>query len=115
MELEGKPLMLHDYDQDVSRYIKGLGETGGIVNCSIVIAAAKVIFSHKNPRLLEEHGGPICLSSTWAEPFLRRVGYVKRKSTKAAHKLPDDFPEESRHSSRESRVNLKHGTFHMPS
>ena len=60
---------------------------------SIVIAAAKGILSHKNPGLLKEHGGPICLSSTWAESFLCRIGYVKRKTTKAAHKLPDDFPE----------------------
>ena len=38
-----RPLMLHDYDQDISRYIKSLREAGGIVNHSIVIAATKGI------------------------------------------------------------------------
>ena len=85
--------MLRDYDQDVSNYIKSLREAGGIVNPSIVVAAAKGILSHKNRGLLKEHSCPICLSSTWAELFLRRNGYVKCKATKAAHKLPDDFPE----------------------
>ena len=88
-----RPLMLRDYDQDTSRYIKSLREKGGIVNHTIVIATSKSILFHKNPGLLKEHGGPICLSSTWAESFLRRIGYVKRKATKAARKLPDDFPE----------------------
>ena len=64
MDLRGRPLMLRDYDQDVSNYIKSLREAGGIVNRSIVVAAAKGILSHKNPGLLKEHGGPICLSST---------------------------------------------------
>uniref|UniRef100_A0A1X7UVX2 HTH CENPB-type domain-containing protein n=1 Tax=Amphimedon queenslandica TaxID=400682 RepID=A0A1X7UVX2_AMPQE len=83
--------MLLEYDQDVSRYIKSLREAGGIVNRSIVIAAAKGIVSHKNPVLLKEHGDPISISSSWAESFLRRIGYVKRKGTKAAHKLPENF------------------------
>ena len=88
MDLEGDH---RDYDQDVSNYIK---EAGGIVNRSIVVvAAAKGILSHKNSGLLKEHGGSICLSSTWAETFLHRIGYVKHKATKAARKLPDDFPE----------------------
>ena len=41
----GRPLMLRNYDQDISRYIKTLREAGGIVNHSIVIAAAKGILS----------------------------------------------------------------------
>ena len=51
------------------------------------------ILSHKNARLLKEHGGPICLSSTGAESLLCRIWYVKRKATKAAHNLTDYFPE----------------------
>lgn len=89
----GRPLMLLEYDQDVSRYIKSLREAGGIVNRSIIIAAAKGIVSHKNPGLLKEHGGPISISSSWAESFLRRIGFVKRKGTKAARKLPENFAE----------------------
>ncbi len=61
------------------------------MNRSIVIAAAKGIVSHRNPSLLKEHGGPIDLGRKWAESFLFRHGYVKRKATKAARKLPADF------------------------
>ena len=33
----------------------------------------------------------INLDRPWAESFLRRVGYVHRKGTKATRKLPFDF------------------------
>ena len=84
----GRPLLLRGYYKDVASYIKSLREAGGIVNRSIVIAAAKGIVSYKNPALLKEHGGPLSLERSWAESFLRRLGYVKRKATKAARKLP---------------------------
>ena len=63
------------------------------MNRSIVIAAARGIISHQNPGLLKEHGGSIDLGRKWAESFLFRHGYVKRKATKAARKLPHDFPD----------------------
>ena len=71
-------------DKDVASYNKRLREAGGIVNRSIVIAAAKGIVSYKNPALLKEHGGPLSLERSWAESVL---GYVKRKAMKAARKL----------------------------
>ena len=58
---------------------------------SIVQAAAKGIIAHKNAALLKEHGGPIEIGIKWTESFLRRRGYVKRKATKAARKLPPNF------------------------
>ena len=36
-------------------------------------------------------GGHINLNRTWAESFMRRIGFVRRKGTKAARKLPFDF------------------------
>ena len=56
-------------------------------------AAAKGILSHTNPSSLQEHGGPISIGVKWAESFLRRRGYVKRKATNAARKLPPNFNE----------------------
>jgi hypothetical protein len=41
--------------------------------------------------LLRENGDHIDLDRSWAESFLRRVGYVCRKGTTAARKLPFDF------------------------
>ena len=58
-----------------------------------MIAAAKGIIAHKNPGLLKDYGGSVELGKKWAESFLLRRGYVKRKATKAARKLPTDFPE----------------------
>ena len=89
----GRPLMLREYDKDVTHYIKSLREAGGIVNRSIIIAATTGIVSHKNSGLLKEHGGPIDLGRSWAESFLRRNGYVKRKATKAARKMPENYAE----------------------
>lgn len=82
----GRPLLLQDYDKDVASYIKSLREAVGICNRSIVIPAAKGIVSYKNPALLREHG----LERSWAELFLRLLGYVKRKATP---KLPENLAE----------------------
>ena len=41
--------------------------------------------------MLKEYGGPIELQKSWAFSFLTRYGYVKRKGTRTARKLPDDF------------------------
>jgi hypothetical protein len=55
-----------------------------VVNRAIVIAAAKGIV---DPALLCEHGGTIQLGKK------SRMNFVKRKATKAARKVPTDFPE----------------------
>ena len=83
--------MLGSYDRDVASCVQSLRIAGGIVNHSIVVAAAKGIVSYKNPALLKEHGGPIDIGCCWAESFLQCKSYVKRKATKAARKLPADF------------------------
>ena len=63
-----------------------------LVNTTIVILAAKGIIIHKNPGLLKEYGGSVELRKKWDEYFLLRRGYIKCKATKAARKLPPDFP-----------------------
>ena len=42
---------------------------------------------------MKDYCGSVELGKKWAESFLLRRGYVKRKATKAARKLPTDFPE----------------------
>jgi hypothetical protein len=61
-----------------------------VVNRAIVIAAAKGIV---DPALLCEHGGTIQLGKKQADSLLSRMNFVKRKATKAARKVPTDFPE----------------------
>ena len=89
---KGRPLMRGSYDKDIESYVQSLRIAGGIVNCFVAAAAAKGIVAHKNLALLREYGGPIDIGCCWAETFLRHKGYVKGKATKAARKLPPDFP-----------------------
>jgi hypothetical protein len=50
--------------------------------------------------ILEEFGGLIKLNRTYSvgidESFMRRIGFVRRKGTKAARKLPFDFDQQKR-------------------
>ena len=85
----GRPLLVgSELDADIAEYARSLCLAGGIVNRSVVQAAAKGIISHRNAALLKEHGGPLEIGMKWTESFLRRHGYVKRKATKAARKIP---------------------------
>jgi hypothetical protein len=43
--------------------------------------------------MLREHGGTVELGKKWADSILSRMNLVKRKATKAARKLPNDFAE----------------------
>ena len=49
----GRPLLIGEFDDQVYEYIKNLRAAGGIVNCNIVIAAAKGIISHKKKQPAE--------------------------------------------------------------
>ena len=89
----GRPLLIGKFDEKVAEYIRYLRLSGGIVNSNILIAAAKGIIAHKKPGLLKDYGGSIELGKKWAESFLIRKGYVKRKATNGARKVPTDFPE----------------------
>ena len=55
------------------------------------MAAAKGIAKHNDPSLLVEHGGPVEIGKKWSVSLLSRMGYVKKKATKAARHLPMDF------------------------
>lgn len=94
MAKRGRPLLLgHELDQQVIDHIKAMRECGGIVNRSILLATATGIVSHHDRSLLAEHGGPIELGRGWANSMMARMGFVKRKGTKAAKHLPDNFQE----------------------
>ena len=64
---------------DLCNYIKSLRFAGGIVECSIVIAAVKGIVSHKKPAQLKDHGGPLDLGQSWAESFLNCTGVKQQR------------------------------------
>ena len=88
----GRLLLLgKELDGKIAEYIHALRLAGGIVNRSIVHAVAKGIVAHTNPSQLQEHGGHLQIGVKLAESFLTCRGYVKRKATKAARKLPPIF------------------------
>ena len=86
----GPPTSLGKYEKEVVDYIQSLRLSGGVVNRPIVIVTARGIVINKE-NLLSDFDGPIDLSKSWAQSFLRRLGYVKGKGTKAARKVPDDL------------------------
>ena len=59
---------------------------GGVLNKSIVIAAAKGIVKHLDPSRLHEHSGSIVLDQSWARSFFRRIDFVKRREQKQLEK-----------------------------
>ena len=75
-------------------YIRALRSAGGCVSTSSVVAAARGIVAHKKPSLLRENGGHVNITKDWADSFQRRHHFVKRKATKAARKLPEDFDQQ---------------------
>lgn len=90
-KLSGRPLVLGDLDDLVQQYIQNLREVGGVVTRHITLAAALGIVKHKNPSLLKENGGHLDLGRGWSQSLLKRMGYSKRKATRAAKKVPPNF------------------------
>ena len=85
--------MLGKLDEKVIKYIKQLRSAGGIVNKTVVICTARGIVSASDKMLLQENGGHIDINRSWAESLMKRMGYVRRKGTKAARKIPRNFME----------------------
>ena len=73
--------MLGDYDKEVVKYVQCLRKAGGIVNRSIVVAAAKGIVSHWNPSFKR---------AQWPESSIP-PSVCETQATKAARKLLADF------------------------
>lgn len=92
MKRHGEDPLLGKYDIDLADYIKKkLRNVRSVVNRHILIAGAMGIVEYKNRSLQSENERPIESDRSWAESFLRRIGYLKRRGTKAARKLPMDF------------------------
>ena len=79
-----RPLLLgEDLDKAVQDYIGAMRTVGGVVNTTIVMAAAEGIVSARDVSKLSSHGGHIHITKTWAQSLLNRMGYVKRKCSNA--------------------------------
>ena len=87
----GRPKLLGKYDDDVIDYVQKLRDSGSVVNRQIVIAGARGILMSLYKYILDDFRGHVILDRPWAESFMRRIGFVRRKGTKAARKLPFDY------------------------
>lgn len=85
----GRPALLGDVDVKVRTYLKDLQKSGGIINRNIVIAVGTAFMKRYKPGLV----GEIELGRKWAESLMARMNLVKRKGTKTARKVPENFEE----------------------
>ena len=90
----GRPLLLGEtIDSHVQSYIKVLRANGAPVTTSIAIATATGIVSKTKRTSLQEYGGPVALTKSWAQSLLRRMGFVKRKGGTKTRILPMNLDE----------------------
>ena len=90
----GKPLLLgKELDEQVKAYILALRDKGGVINSAIVQASAIGIVMKSDMRLLKCNGGHIDITKHWAQSFLDRLGFVKRRASSKAKVTVEKFEE----------------------
>ena len=101
----GRPLLLGDeLDRRVKAYILDIQSKGAVVNSTIVIAVAQGIVSHYDSNMLEENGGHITLSKTWAKYLLYRMGFTKRRASLKAKLSVSNFLQRQEQFSYDAKV-----------
>ncbi|WAR07101.1 hypothetical protein MAR_017059 [Mya arenaria] len=87
----GAPTLLGQYDETVHSYIRRMRVSGGVVNIRTVRAAAEGIMKKYARHKLRQFGGHVAVEKSLARSILRRMGFVKRKGTKATKTLSADL------------------------
>ena len=86
-EKMGRPLKVPaDIDSRVQKQLHAVGEKGGNVCGQTAIETAMALLTSKYPRLASS----IQLAKSWSQSLFKRMGYVKRKVTRAARHPPSD-------------------------
>ncbi|ELT88046.1 hypothetical protein CAPTEDRAFT_206510 [Capitella teleta] len=85
-------LLPADIDSAVQKHLRTIHSSGGIVNRSIILGSGRGIMSAMGgTTLLQENGGYVNISSSWAASLIKRMSFVQKKGTKAAKKRPEQF------------------------
>lgn len=87
----GNPLALGALDDNVQDWIRKVRLNGGVINTRIVMATIEAIVTKFARSKLQRYGGHITVTKSLARSILQRMGFVKRKGTKAVKNLPSDF------------------------
>ena len=86
-----RPDKFGNYGAEIKSYVRVIRKASGKVKRTV---AALGILRQKPPHLLQP--GRNVVTKAWASSVLKRIKFVKRKSTKAAKKFPADAQEEQR-------------------
>ena len=69
---QGRPLLVgQQLDKSIQSFIESLIKAGEVVNTIIVLSAAYGIILSHEPGLLQEHGGHLQLTKSWAKSLLK--------------------------------------------
>ena len=90
-----RPVLLGvELDMAVQQYVQALRTAGGVVNTTIVIAAAMGIVSARDPTKFTSHGGHINITKTWAVS-IRSDGVCKTEVLQCWQSLCHSFEDNS--------------------
>jgi hypothetical protein len=81
-----QPMLGSDLDQAVQKRIVKLRDEGVPINRTVLIATGLGMAKKRHANITQDR-----FTRGWAASLMKRMGFVKRKSTKAARKLPADF------------------------
>jgi hypothetical protein len=91
---KGRPLLVgSELDKAIQDYINALRASGGVVNTTIVLAAAEGIIGARYPGKLKKQGGDLILTRDWAKSLMIRMKFVKRKVSNAGKVLVSELEE----------------------
>uniref|UniRef100_A0A914W0M0 DDE-1 domain-containing protein n=1 Tax=Plectus sambesii TaxID=2011161 RepID=A0A914W0M0_9BILA len=89
-----RPLLLgKEIDDKIQEHLHRLRGQGGIVNGAVVNAVTRVYLKKMDRSRYRLEGEEILSKRSFSQSLMRRMGFVKRKGTKAAKKLPRNFDE----------------------
>uniref|UniRef100_A0A914USD6 DDE-1 domain-containing protein n=1 Tax=Plectus sambesii TaxID=2011161 RepID=A0A914USD6_9BILA len=90
----GRPLLLgKEVDDKIQEHLHRLRNQGGTVNGAVVSAVTRVYLKKMDHAQYRLEGEEILSKRSFFQSLMRRMGFVKRKGTKAAKKLPRNFDE----------------------
>jgi hypothetical protein len=90
----GRPVLLGSkIDTEIQQHIIEMRKEGAVVSHSVVNAVIRVYLKKHDLVRYTIEGEKLLANRSLAQSLLRRMGFVKRKGTKAAKKLPTNFDE----------------------
>ena len=84
-------LLGEEMDAQVRAHISELRANGCPINTAVVIAPGQGIVKDYDSNLLSENSGYLTLTKDWAKYLLKRMNFVKRRSSSAAKVSVNNF------------------------